>query len=93
MPRAFESSQARQHQVLNPLSHQGTPSNCHFFLGLHPWHMEVPKLGVELELQQPAYATAIAMPDPNSVCDLHHSAWQHCILNPLNGANLHPHGY
>ena len=22
-----------------------------FFLGLHLWHMEVPKLGVELELQ------------------------------------------
>ena len=21
-----------------------------FFLGLHPWHMEVPKLGVRLEL-------------------------------------------
>ena len=28
------------------------------FLGLHLWHMEVPRLGVELELQQPAYATA-----------------------------------
>ena len=24
------------------------------FLGPHPWHMEVPKLGVELELQLPA---------------------------------------
>ena len=34
------------------------------FLGLHPWHMEVPKRGVELELQLPAYATAIATPDP-----------------------------
>ena len=27
-------------------------------LGLHPWHMETPRLGVELELQLLAYATA-----------------------------------
>ena len=26
------------------------------FLGLHPWHMELPGLGVELELQLPAYS-------------------------------------
>ena len=30
------------------------------FLGLHPWHMEVPRLGAELELHLPAYTTAIA---------------------------------
>ena len=35
-----------------------------FFLGLHLWHMEVPRLGVESELQLPAYTTATAMPDP-----------------------------
>ena len=28
------------------------------FLGLHPWHMEVPRLGVKSELQLPAYTTA-----------------------------------
>ena len=28
------------------------------FLGLHPWHMEVPRLGVKLELWLPAYTTA-----------------------------------
>ena len=28
------------------------------FSGLHPWHMEVPRLGVESELQPPAYTTA-----------------------------------
>ena len=28
------------------------------FLGPHPWHMEVPRLGVKCELQLPAYATA-----------------------------------
>ena len=30
---------------------------------MHLWHMEVPKLEVELELQLPAYATAMAMWD------------------------------
>ena len=30
------------------------------FLGLHSWHMDVPKLGVELELQLLAYTTAMA---------------------------------
>ena len=34
-----------------------------FFLRLHLWHMEVPRLGVEPELQLPA--TATAMPDPS----------------------------
>ena len=33
------------------------------FLGPHLWHMEVPRPGVELELQLPAYTTATAMPD------------------------------
>ena len=37
------------------------------FLGLHLWHMEVPRLGVKLELQLLAYATATAMQDLSSV--------------------------
>ena len=45
------------------------------FWGLCMWHMEIPQLGVESELQLPAYATAIARPDPSPVCDLHHSSW------------------
>ena len=32
-----------------------------FFLGLHPQHMEVPRLRGELEMQLLAYATARAM--------------------------------
>ena len=48
--------------------------------------MEVLKLGVELELQLPAYTTATAMPDLSHVFDLPHSS-QHCqILNPLSEA-------
>ena len=30
-----------------------------FFIGPHIWYMEVPRLGVKLELQLPAYTTAI----------------------------------
>ena len=56
------------------------------FLGPHPWHVEVPRQGVESELQLPAYATATAMLDLSRVCDLHHKSWQRQILNPLNKA-------
>ena len=52
-----------------------------FFLGLRPQHMEVPRRGVELELQLPACTTAIVTRDPNHVCDLHQSSRQHRILN------------
>ena len=34
-----------------------------FSLRLHLWHMEVPRLGVESELQLPAYTTATATRD------------------------------
>ena len=56
------------------------------FSGLHLGHVEVPRLGVESELQMPAYTTARAMPDLSHVCDLHHGSLQHRILNPLSEA-------
>ena len=56
------------------------------FLGPHTWHMEVPRLGVELELYPLAYTTSTAMPDPSLVCNLHHSSQQRWILNPLSEA-------
>ena len=46
------------------------------FLGPHSWHMEVPRLGVESELQQPAYTTVTATPDLRHICDLQHSSQQ-----------------
>ena len=57
--------------------------------------MEVPRLGVESELQLPAYTIATAMWDLSRICDLCRSLQQHQILNPLSEAreNLHPHGY
>ena len=57
-----------------------------FFLGLYPQHMKVPRLWVKSELQLLAYTRAIAIQDPSHIFDLHHSSWQHQILNPLREA-------
>ena len=56
------------------------------FLGPHLRHMEVSRLGVELELQLLAYTTSTATWDLSHVCELHHSSWQHWIRNPLSEA-------
>ena len=48
--------------------------------------MEVPRLGVQLELSLLAYTAATATPDSSCVCDLHHSLQQCQILNPLSKA-------
>ena len=65
------------------------------FLGLHLRHMEVPRLGVESELQLPGYTTATAtttaMQDLSCVCGLHDGSWQHQILNPLSEASNQTH--
>ena len=53
-------------------------------LGPHLWHKEVPRLGVQSELQFLAYTTATAMPALSHICNLHHSSWQRQILNPLS---------
>ena len=49
---------------------------CFFGGGPHLQHMEVPRLGVELEPQLLAYTTVTALWAPNHVCDLHHGSWQ-----------------
>ena len=53
---------------------------CFGFLGPHQRHMEVPTLGVELELRLPAYTTATATPDPSCICSLCHSS--QAMLDP-----------
>ena len=60
------------------------------FLGLYPWHMEVPRLGVESELQPPAYGRATSTRDPRHVFDLHHSSRQRRIPNPVSEAKDQP---
>ena len=62
-----------------------------FFLWPQLWYMAVSRLGVKLELQLPAYTAAIGMRDPSRACDLHHSSWQHQILNPLSEARDRTH--
>ena len=64
-----------------------------FFLQLHLQRVKVLKLGVKSELQLLAYTTAIATAtlDPSYICDLHHSLWQHQILNPLSHARDRSH--
>ena len=57
-----------------------------YLLRQHPWHMEVPRLGVELDPQLSAYTTATVMPDLSCVCDLHYTSLQCWILNPLSKA-------
>ena len=58
------------------------------FLGLHPWHMEIPRLGVKLELQLLACPTATWV--LSSICDLHHSSQQHRIPNHWARLGIEP---
>ena len=47
------------------------------FLRLHLWHMEVPRLGVKLELQLQTCTIVTATQDLNCTCNLCCSLWQH----------------
>ena len=49
--------------------------------------MKVPRLGVILVLQLPAYTTATTTSDLSCICHLYHSSWQHWILDPLSKAS------
>ena len=76
-----------------PVSSQQFLFSFFFFFLLEPLprHMEVPRRGVQSELQPPACTTATATPDPSHVGDLHHSSWQRQILNPLGEARDRTH--
>ena len=58
------------------------------FLWLHLRHMEVPRLGVESELQFPAYTTAMATLHLNRICNLCCSLRE---CNPLSEARAQTH--
>jgi len=62
-----------------------------YFFRATVWHTEVPRLGVESELQLPAYTMATVTWDPSHICDLHHSSQQRQILNPLSKARNRTH--
>ena len=61
-----------------------------FFGGVHPRHMKVSRLGVELELQPPAYTTATAMWDSSHICDQYHSSQQCWILSSQARPEIKP---
>ena len=50
----------------------------HIFFFLEPYLqlMEVPGLGVKLDLQLLTYTTATATPDSSCICNLHHGSQQ-----------------
>ena len=68
-----------------------------FFFPLGPlsWHMEVPRLGVESELQLLPCVTDSVTWDLNGICDLHHCSQQRkardrtCILTDASGICFH----
>ena len=71
--------------------HSGENKDCSklfffCFLGPHSWHMEVSRLGVELELQLPAYTSATATQDLSLIHNLHRSSQQRQIPDPLSKA-------
>ena len=55
-----------------------------FFVGPHPCHVEIPKLGIKSELQLLAFTTAT--PELSFIGNLHGSR-QRQILNPLSKAS------
>ena len=59
-----------------------------FILWLHLWHINIPRLGVESELQLPTDATATGSWDLRHICCLKCSLWQHWILNPMSKARV-----
>ena len=77
-PAAYGASQAG---VKSELKLPANPRTAFYFIlliylfilvfgGPHPGHMEVPRLGVESELQLLGCTTATATQDPGLVCDL-----------------------
>ena len=58
------------------------------FYGCAPWNMEIPRLGVESELQLLAYTTATTMPaqQQSCICGLHCRLWQCQMVNSLSEA-------
>ena len=52
-----------------------------------PAHMEAPRLGVQSELQLPAYTTAMVLPDPSHIYDYTGKVGS---LSPEKGQGLNP---
>jgi len=62
-----------------------------FFSQPHLWHLDVPRLEVQSEMQLPVYTTATATPDPSCICEQCCSSQQFRILNPRSRATGRTH--
>ena len=80
--RHISSQEWMPPSVMIPMDMPLLSSFCFLFIGPHPQHMQVPRLGVKSELQLLAYTRATATQDLSRVCNRHHSPWQRQILNP-----------
>ena len=85
-------------QIFSPILCTGfslSPPTPPHFLGPHPRHLEVPRLGVESELQLSAYTTATATQDPSCIGNLHPAQGNARSLTRWagQGSNLCPHGH
>ena len=56
------------------------------FLGMHPWHMEIPRLGGRTGATAASLHHTHGNTDLSSVGGLHHSSRQRQILHPLSRA-------
>ena len=65
---------------------------CFCFLGLHPQHVEVPRLGVDRIRAAAAclHQSHSNIGSESHVCNLHRSSWQCQILNPLRRPGIEP---
>jgi len=60
-----------------------------FFLGPHPWHVKVPRQEFRDRIRAEAAGLYRSHSNTRSSCihELHHSSWQHQILNPSQTSN------
>uniref|UniRef100_A0A8D1EK64 Lysosome-associated membrane glycoprotein 3 n=1 Tax=Sus scrofa TaxID=9823 RepID=A0A8D1EK64_PIG len=87
-----QSIQLSPHLQLNTMNVQLQAfdfEDDHFGNGPLPPHIiwRFPGKGLNRSCNCQAYARATATGDPSCVCNLHHSLWQHRILNPLSKAS------
>ena len=64
MPRGGQKWNKKKMEIKKMLTVKDGGDVAAFFLEPHSQQMEVPRLGVELEPQLPAYTTATATPGP-----------------------------
>ena len=73
LPKDFQSPQPPLDMALSYFTYICKKNFFSVCLGLHPWHMEVPRLGVKMELYLLAYTTATGTGIPSATHTTAHS--------------------